>query len=210
MARPRVGLTGGIASGKSAVADLLIGHGVLVIDADLLAREVVAAGTGGLRAVVDRFGPEVLTAEGELDRASLAGVVFADPGARADLEAIIHPAVRQRARTLERQAHEADSHQIVVQMIPLLVETGQQDSFDTVVVVDLPEHLQRARLVTRNGLSEPDVDRRVRSQATRGDRLRAADVVIDNSADPRSLEVVVARLAELLQRRAAQEVLPRR
>src|SRR5215218_3743603 len=126
----RVGLTGGIASGKSAVADELAAHGAVVVDADVLAREVVEPGTPGLAAVVERFGPSVLAEDGRLDRAGLGRLVFADGAARRDLERIIHPAVRARAAEIEQQAA-ADA--VVVQVIPLLVETGQAKDFDLCV-----------------------------------------------------------------------------
>src|SRR5580765_5430775 len=121
----RIGLTGGIASGKSTVADALAAHGAVIIDADVLAREVVEPGSPGLDEVVGRFGAEVLTPQGALDRSRLAEVIFADAGAREDLNAIIHPLVRARAAELERAAAAADPTVIIVQVIPLLVETGQ-------------------------------------------------------------------------------------
>ena len=138
----RVGLTGGIASGKSLVAAELARLGAVVIDADVLAREVVEPGTPGLAAVVQRFGGEVLDGD-RLDRARLGAIVFADPEARRDLEQIIHPAVRARAAELERAA---PPDAVVVHVIPLLVETGQQDDFDRVVVVDADPDTQLARL----------------------------------------------------------------
>jgi len=179
MARLRIGLTGGIASGKSTVADLLADCGAVIIDSDLLAREVVEPGTDGLARIVGRFGDQVI-ADGRLDRAALGRIVFADPQARRDLEAIIHPAVRRRAAELEAAA---GPDAVVVQMIPLLVETRQQNSFDAVIVVDVPEQVQRDRLMARNGLSEQEADARIAAQATREQRLAAATVVIDNSGD---------------------------
>ena len=137
----RVGLTGGIASGKSLVAAELGRLGAVVIDADVLAREVVEPGMPGLAAVVARFGPEVLDGD-RLDRARLGAIVFADPAARRDLERIIHPAVRAKAAELERAA---DPDAVVVHVIPLLVETGQQDDFDRVVVVDPGTDWRRRR-----------------------------------------------------------------
>lgn len=199
----RVGLTGGIASGKSTVAQRLLEHGALLIDADQLARDVVAVGTPGLRAVVARFGPDVLAADGSLDRPALGRLVFADPVARRDLESIIHPAVRARAAELEASAPDGS---VVVQMIPLLVETGQAGAFDLVVVVDVPAGLQTLRLIERDGLTRAEADARLAAQAGRAQRLAAADVVIDNSGDPAELraavdrfwdEQVLTRLAEL-------------
>lgn len=187
----RVGLTGGIASGKTAVSDLLAAHGAVVIDADLLAREVVAVGTPGLRAVAERFGDTVLADDGSLDRAALGALVFADPRARQDLEAIVHPAVRARAAEIEA-ASPPDA--VVVHVIPLLVETGQADAFDVVVVVDVAPDTQLTRLMARNGLSGQDARRRVAAQASREDRLAAADHILDNSGSPDDLRQMVARL----------------
>lgn len=176
----RVGLTGGIASGKSTAAALLAERGALVIDADVLAREVVEPGTPGLAAVVARFGTSVLAPDGRLDRAALARLVFTDDDgsrtARHDLEAIVHPAVRARAAELEAAA----TDQVVVHVIPLLVETGQVDAFDVVVVVDVDEAVQRARLLARGGLSEDEADARIAAQSSRAERLAAADVVLHN------------------------------
>lgn len=190
MARIRVGLTGGIASGKSVVADGLARRGAVVIDADVLAREVVAPATPGLAAVVERFGPGILV-DGRLDRARLGAIVFADPQARHDLEAIIHPAVRARAAELERAAA---PDAVVVQVIPLLVETDQQHDFDRVVVVDVDPETQVARLRTRNGLSESDARARLAAQASRAERRAAADVVLDNQGTIAALEEQIDRL----------------
>ena len=172
----RVGLTGGIASGKSLVAAELARLGAVVIDADMLAREVVEPGTPGIAAVVERFGPEVLDGD-RLDRARLGAIVFADPAARRDLEQIIHPAVRARAAELERAA---DPDAVVVHVIPLLVETGQQDDFDRVVVVDADPETQLARLRARDGLSECAAQARLAAQASRHERRAAADWVLEN------------------------------
>ena len=188
-----MGLTGGIASGKTAVAELLAGCGAVIIDADLLAREVVAVGTRGLSDVVGRFGSAVRAEDGELDRGALGSMVFADPAARADLEAIIHPLVRARAAELDVLA-EADGVEIVVQVIPLLVETGQQDGFDCCVVVDLDPSDQRDRLVGRSPFSIEQAQQRIDAQASRADRLAAATWVIDNSGPPAALADQVERL----------------
>jgi dephospho-CoA kinase len=179
-----IGLTGGIASGKSTVADLLGQRGAVLIDADRLAREVVEPGTRGLAAVVERFGAGVLLPDGSLDRAALGRMVFADPDARRDLEAIIHPAVRARAAELTAAASPGA---VVVQMIPLLVETGQQDAFDIVAVVDVDPKVQLARVRARDGLDDADARARVRAQAGRGERLAAADAVIRNDGSPEDL-----------------------
>ena len=174
-----MGLTGGIATGKTVVSDLLREHGAVVIDADVLAREVVEPGTPGLAAVVDRFGQQVLTPDGRLDREALGRIVFADPLARRDLERVIHPEVRRRAATMEA---EADADAVVVHVIPLLVETGQHDDFDVLVVVDLDPELQLERLQQRTGLDGASARARVAAQASREARLAVADVVVDNGA----------------------------
>ncbi len=186
----RIGLTGGIASGKSAVAALLRDHGAVVIDADVLARQVVEPGTTGHAAVVGRFGPQVLQPDGSLDRARLGRVVFGDPAARRDLEEIIHPRVRAEAARLTAAAPPGA---VVVQMIPLLVETGQQGAFDLVVVVDVDPAVQLARLQARDGLTAAEAEARVRAQATRAERLAAADVVLGNNGTPADLAAEVER-----------------
>lgn len=178
----RIGLTGGIASGKSTVARKLEQLGAVTIDADVLARDVVALGTEGLKAVVARFGDSVLAADGSLDRSALARVIFADPQARADLNAIIHPLVRERAAELEAAA---PAGAVVVHVIPLLVETGQQDRFDAVVVVDTTVEEQLRRLTRRDGLTQTEAEQRVAAQASREERLGAATYVIDSSGPVR-------------------------
>ena len=178
----RIGLTGGIASGKSTVARKLEQLGAFTIDADVLARDVVALGTEGLKAVVARFGNSVLAADGSLDRSVLARVIFADPQARADLNAIIHPLVRERAAELEAAAPVGA---VVVHVIPLLVETGQQDRFDAVVVVDTTVEEQLRRLTRRDGLTQTEAEQRVAAQASREERLDAATHVIDSSGPVR-------------------------
>lgn len=179
----RLGLTGGIASGKTMVAEELARLGATVIDADVLAREVVECGTPGLAEVVQRFGEDVLLADGTLDRAKLGEVVFSDPRARSDLNDIIHPRVRAAARLLEDSCPQGS---VVVHVIPMLVETGQQGGFDGVIVVDVPVHLQVERLMRRNALSAEQAQHRIDAQASREKRLAAADWVIDNSGDPDS------------------------
>lgn len=179
----RIGLTGGIAAGKTLVADELERLGATIIDADVLARQVVEPGTQGLADVVSRFGENVLRADGTLDRARLGDVVFQDDTARADLNAIIHPRVRAEAQRIEESS---PAHGVVVHVIPLLVETGQQDSFDGVIVVDVPTALQLERLMRRNGLSEQQARDRINAQVSREERLAASDWVIDNSGETRS------------------------
>jgi dephospho-CoA kinase len=190
----RVGLTGGIASGKSMVADELAARGAIIIDADVLAREVVEPGTPALAAIIDRFGAQVLK-DGQLDRARLAQIVFADPPARRDLERIVHPAVRARAAELERDAGDAA---VVVHVIPLLVETRQDEEFDLVVTVDADHETQIQRLMVRNGFTRAEAESRIAAQASREDRKRAADVVLDNTGSVTQLrEQIDALWAEL-------------
>jgi dephospho-CoA kinase len=187
----RIGLTGGIASGKSLVARELGERGALIIDADRLAREVVEPGTPGLTAVVDRFGPEILGVDGRLDRPALGRIVFADPAARRDLERIVHPLVRARAAELERAA---DPAAVVVHVIPLLVETGQRDDFDLCLVVDVDPAIQRQRLQERDALDPASIEARIAAQASREQRLAAADRVIDNSGTVTELRQRIDRL----------------
>ncbi len=194
----RLGLTGGIGSGKSTAAALLSERGAVVIDADLLAREAVARGSDGLAEVVAAFGTTVLASEGSLDRASLGRLVFAEPAARSRLEGIVHPRVRARAGELEAAA---PAGSVVVHDIPLLVESGQVDEYDVVVVVDVPEQVQVARLVAARGMSEADALARIEAQASREERLAAADVVLDNSGSVDDLGAQVDRLWSDLQER---------
>jgi len=194
----RVGLTGGVASGKSTVAEVLRDLGAVVVDSDVLAREVVEPGTAGLAAVVAEFGPEVLTPDGRLDRARLGAIVFADPARREALEAIIHPLVRVRSAEI---AGAAPPGALVVHDIPLLVETGQQRDFDAVVVVDLPAELQLERAVRDRGWSEQEARSRIWAQAAREERLAAATHVIDNSGTREDLRQRVTEVfGELVER----------
>ena len=187
----RVGLTGGVASGKCTVSAILSELGAVVIDADLLAREVVAPGTEGLAAVVEAFGPDVLGPDGGLDRPRLGALVFADPERRRALEAIIHPRVRARAAEIEAAAPEGA---VVVHDIPLLAETGQAASFDAVVVVDVPVEVQVDRMVRIRGMSEADARARIAAQADRDARIAIATHVVENTG---SLEDLRARVEEV-------------
>ncbi|HEY0475009.1 MAG TPA: dephospho-CoA kinase [Kribbella sp.] len=194
----RVGLTGGIGAGKSAVSERLADLGAVVIDSDVLAREVVARGTDGLAEVVDAFG-DVVTPEGDLDRPAVGRIVFSDADARRKLEAIIHPRVRARAAEIERAA---PTDAVVVHDIPLLVETGQAGKFDVVLVVDVPPQLQLERLTGRRGMTDEEAKARIASQASRQDRLGAADIVVDNSGTLEQLDQRVAEVWEELAGRA--------
>jgi dephospho-CoA kinase len=192
----RVGLTGGIGSGKSEVSRRLRALGAVVIDADVLARDVVAEGTDGLAAVVGEFGPEVLDEHGALDRPKLGAIVFGDDEARKRLEAIVHPRVRARAAEIEAAA---GPDAIVVHDIPLLVETGQADRFDAVVVVDVPPAVQLERLTGSRGMTADEATARIRSQASREDRLAVAAYVVDNAGTPADLDRRVGELWERLR-----------
>ncbi len=185
----RIGLTGGIGSGKSTVAGLLAARGARIVDADRIAREVVEPGTPGLDAVVAAFGSDVLAPDGALDRPALAAVVFADPDARRRLDGIVHPLVRARAAELVAAA---PPDAVVVQDVPLLVETGQAGSYDLVLVVEADLDTRVRRLVGR-GLSEDDARARIAAQATDEQRRAAADVVLDNSGTVGDLEAQVER-----------------
>ncbi|MCZ2828217.1 dephospho-CoA kinase [Modestobacter sp. VKM Ac-2986] len=193
----RIGLTGGIGSGKSTVAALLAERGAQVVDADRIAREVVEPGTPGLAAVVAEFGDGVLTADGALDRAALASIVFGDPAARARLDGIVHPLVRARAAELVAAA---PPDAVVVQDVPLLVETGQAGDFDLVLVVQADPGTRVERLVGR-GLSAADARARMASQATDEERRAVADVVLHNDGDR-------VALAEEVDRFWAERVTP--
>jgi dephospho-CoA kinase len=177
----RVGLTGGIGSGKSTVAGRLAEHGATLIDADRLAREVVAPGTSGLTEIAAEFGNGVLTPDGELDRAALAAVVFADDAARGKLNSIIHPRVARRTAELIAAAAE---DAVVVHDVPLLVENGIGPAYHLVIVVDTPVEERVRRLVAQRGMSERDVRARIASQADEAARRAAADVWLDNSGTP--------------------------
>lgn len=183
-----VGLTGGTGAGKSTVAGRLRELGALVVDADVLAREVVAPGSEGLAAVVAEFGPQVLAPDGAMDRAALAAVVFADPARRRALEAITHPRIGARTREIIAAAP-ADA--VVVHDVPLLVEKRMGAGYHLVVVVDAAEQTRVDRLVRGRGMSADDAWARVRAQADAAQRAAAADVLLDNSGDPERLLAAV-------------------
>lgn len=172
-----VGLTGGIGAGKSEVSRLLVECGAVLIDADRIAREVVAPGTPGLAAVVEAFGEDVLAGDGSLDRPKLGSIVFADPEKLAVLNSIVHPLVGARSRELESAAAE---DAVVVHDVPLLAENSLKPLYDVVVVVDASSETQLDRLVRLRGMTEEDARARMAAQATREKRLAIADVVIDN------------------------------
>jgi dephospho-CoA kinase len=187
----RVGLTGGVASGKSTVAAMLAELGAVVIDADALAREVVAKGTGGLQAVVAEFGEELLGPDGELDRPAMGRLVFGDEQARKRLEAIVHPLVFERIVELEQQAPQ---DAVVVHDIPLLAESGRADTFDAVVVVDAPPELQVERMTRDRGWTDDDARSRIRAQASCEDRRAIATHLIENTGTREDLRRRVAEV----------------
>ena len=188
----RIGLTGGIGSGKSTVAALLAARGAVVVDADRIAREVVEPGTPGLAAVAEAFGEGVLAADGSLDRPALAAIVFTDPESRARLDGIVHPLVRERSVELIAGA---PSDAVLVNDVPLLVETGQAGTYDLVLVVEAELATRLTRLVER-GLTEEDARARIASQATDEQRRAVADVVVDNSGTREQLADQVIRFWE--------------
>ncbi|WP_215454569.1 dephospho-CoA kinase [Streptomyces sp. ATCC 21386] len=195
----KVGLTGGIGAGKSEVSRLLVECGAVLIDADRIAREVVAPGTPGLAAVVETFGEGVLAPDGGLDRPKLGSLVFADPEKLAELNAIVHPLVGARSRELESAAAE-DS--VVVHDVPLLAENGLAPLYDLVVVVDVAPETQLDRLVRLRGMTEEDARARMAAQATREKRLEIADVVVDNDVPLEALRRRVREVWADLTRRA--------
>ncbi|HZK59150.1 MAG TPA: dephospho-CoA kinase [Cryobacterium sp.] len=174
-----IGLTGGIASGKSTVARRLAWHGAVHIDADHLARVAVEPGTDALAQIRETFGEDVLNADGSLNRAALGALVFGDPAALAQLNAIVHPAVRQLTNQLIREAERADPNAIVVYDVPLLVESAVDHSFDLIVVAHAEEETRVRRMVDLRGMTETDATRRIGSQASDAERLAVANVVID-------------------------------
>ncbi|WP_431773105.1 dephospho-CoA kinase [Streptomyces cucumeris] len=196
----KLGLTGGIGAGKSEVSRILSSYGAMLIDSDRIAREVVEPGTPGLAAVVAEFGPEVLTADGTLDRPRLGGIVFSDPERLRALNAIVHPLVRDRSAELEAAA---GRDTVVVHDVPLLTENGLAPLYDVVVVVDASPETQLDRLVRLRGMAEDEARARMAAQATRAERLAVADVVIDNDGPLEALEPRVREVWTDLLARAA-------
>lgn len=178
-----IGLTGGIASGKSVVAVRLAEHGAMRIDADALAREVVEPGEPALARIEEEFGAELIGPDGHLDRAALASVIFADPERRAALNAITHPAVKDRARTLMNAAVAADPHAVIVYDVPLLIEArvDAEHEFDLIVVVNASSQVRLSRLMELRGLSRAEATHRLNSQVSDTQRLAIADVIIDSN-----------------------------
>jgi dephospho-CoA kinase len=199
VAKLRVGLTGGIGAGKSEVSRRLASYGAVVIDADAVAREVVAPGTPGLAEVAAEFGPGILRSDGSLDRDRLGELVFADESLRMKLNAIVHHRVGERMRELERAAGEAA---IIVHDIPLIAENHLAGNFDLVVVVDVASRIQAERLARERGMSKAQAEARMDAQASREERLAIATIVVDNSGSLAELDREVGELWAELRRRA--------
>jgi len=200
----RVGLTGGIGSGKSAVSERLAALGAVVIDADKAARAVVEPGTPGLARIEEAFGTEVLAPDGSLDRAKLAGIVFGDDAARARLNAIVHPLVHEHMRDAEKAAIGAGGPDaVIVHDVPLLAEGGRGNEFGIVIVVDASPEVQVQRLSAQRGMPEDQARARMSAQATRDQRLAVAGIVIDNSGTLADLDRRVAEVWSDLRRQAA-------
>jgi dephospho-CoA kinase len=196
-----VGLTGGIASGKSVVAARLAEHGAVIVDADAIAREVVEPGTPALARIAEEFGSAVISADGGLDRPALGAIVFADPAKLAILNGITHPAVLELSQRRFAEAGAADPDAVVVYDVPLLSEVRGKAEFDVVVVVSAPEETRIERMVSLRGMSRDEAERRIRSQVPEEQRLALADIVIESGG---TLDETLARAdevwAELRQR----------
>lgn len=186
-----VGLTGGIGSGKSAAAECFGAHGIVIVDADAVAHELTGPGGEAMAAIAAEFGARVITPDGALDRSAMRQRVFADPAARRQLEQILHP----RIRTICDQRCAAASSPYALLVVPLLVESGtHRQRCQRLAVVDCPEEVQIARVMARNGMTRSEVERIMAAQATRAQRLAAADDIIDNSGAPAALAPQIAAL----------------
>lgn len=192
-----VGLTGGIGAGKSEVSARLAALGAVIIDADAVAREVVAPGTDGLARVVEAFGPGILAADGSLDRPKLGEIVFADAGELAKLNAIVHPLVKVRTHEIQQRA---PANAVVIHDVPLLAENDLAGRYDVVVVVDAPPEVQFDRLTRLRGMPAGQARARMAAQASRADRLAIADFVVDNSGPLEELDRQVTKLWSELTR----------
>ncbi len=192
-------LTGGVASGKTTASDCFARLGVEIIDTDLIAREVVEPGTPALAELAERFGPEIMTSDGALDRRMLREKVFSDEASRKQLEALLHPRIEARVR---QRIAEAGAQPYVLVVVPLLVETGLFSDADCIIVVDIPEAEQVRRLRERDGVDTEHAHAMLAAQASRQQRLDAADEVLDNTAAPQDLEKAVRRLHQKLLERA--------
>jgi len=199
-----VGLTGGIGSGKSAVADLLVERGAVLIDADQVARDVVTPGGPAYQPLIDRFGSGILNADGTIDRKALAAIAFADEESRLALNAITHPAIG--IAMIQARDALADSNDIVVLAIPLLTALHRETvKLHKVVVVDTPTDIALERLLSQRGFDRSDAEARIKAQISREERVKEADYVLDNSSDRVALDTEVAKLWDWLQEAAAEE-----
>jgi dephospho-CoA kinase len=202
-----VGLTGGIGAGKSTVAEMLAARGAVVVDADRVARQVVEPGTPAHAALVARFGPGIVDDEGGIDRAALAAMVFGNPAALADLNAITHPAIG--VEMVRQRDEHAGTDRVVVMDIPLLTEAHRQLlSLAAVVVVDVPPETALERLVDARGMDRADAEARMAAQVDRATRLSVADLVVDNSGDRAQLAVEVDRVWRAIEELAVTGVQP--
>ncbi len=199
-----VGLTGGIGSGKSAVADLLVERGAVLIDADQVARDVVAPGGPAYQPLMDRFGPEIVAPDGTIDRQALAAVAFVDDESRLALNAITHPAIG--IAMIEARDALADTDEIVILAIPLLTAAHRDTvRLHKVVVVDCPTDVALERLLSQRGFDRADAEARIRAQISREERAKEADYIVDNSGDRAALGAEVARLWDWLVAAAAEQ-----
>jgi dephospho-CoA kinase len=193
-----VALTGGIAAGKSTVSTRLADHGILVIDADQVARDVVEPGSGTLSEIIKEFGQAIELPDGRLNREALGAIVFSDPEARQQLNAIVHPAVKARSKELFRRAELDEPHRVVVYAVPLVAESGRGEEFDLIVVVDAPRAQRISRLMQNRGLSLDEATARVDSQASDEERRAIADVVVDASGSLEETLTAADHLAKAL------------
>ncbi|AOY92682.1 dephospho-CoA kinase [Cupriavidus sp. USMAA2-4] len=199
-----IGLTGGIGSGKTRVADLFAARGAAIIDTDLLAHEITAPHGLAIPALVEAFGPQCLRPDGAMDRDAMRALVFADPAAKARLEAITHPLIRQLTESRAAAVRAGGRHPYLIYVVPLLVESGSwRQRVGRVLVVDCSEATQVARVMSRNGFTRPQVEAIMARQATRAQRLAQADDVIDNEGRPEALAPQVERLDRLYRSQAA-------
>ena len=189
----RVALSGGIASGKTMVSDAIADYGVPIIDADVLAREVVAPGTAGLQRIGDRFDKSILDDSGALDRKKLRTIIFSDNSARNELESILHPLIREKTNLkLDELAQQKTLYAVVV--IPLLVETGQHKSYDHVIIVDVEPAIQIKRVMARDNCSLEQAEKIIESQAGRKERIAIADDIIINSSTKKAVDLQVKKI----------------
>lgn len=189
----RIGLTGGIGSGKTAVSDQFAALGIPVVDSDVVAHQLTGPGGTAMPALCAAFGPDIARPDGALDRAAMRALVFADAGEKARLESILHPLIRAECDARIAAAEQAGSTYVVI-VIPLLVETSGNKRFDRILVVDCPEAVQRERVMHRSGLAADEVDRIMATQASRAQRLAVADDVIENTGGLDQLRSAVAGL----------------